>query len=69
MHTCITDITTTDATEAIFGTMTFFQFDRILAGSCVAVACAVIFIHLSSHANRLSNPSEQVKYVFLYFAL
>ncbi|KAH8129881.1 hypothetical protein FP744_10006883 [Trichoderma asperellum] len=60
-HTCPSHDLSEDATEAIFGTMTFFQFDRILAGSCVAVACAIIFIHLSIHANRLSNPSEQVK--------
>lgn len=65
----VSDITTADATEAIFGTMTFFQFDKILAGSCVVVACAVVFIHLLSHANRLSNPSEQVKYILLYFSL
>jgi hypothetical protein len=65
----VTNITIVDATEAIFGTITFFQFDRILSGSCVAVACIVIFIHLFSHANRLSNPSEQVKYVLLFSCL
>lgn len=58
-----------DATEAVFGSITFFQFDKILSGSCVAVACIVIFIHLFSHANRLSNPSEQVKYILLFSCL
>lgn len=65
----VTNITIPDATEAIFGTTTFFQFDKILAGSCMAVACIVIFIHLFSHANRLSNPSEQVKYILLLFRI
>lgn len=65
----VTNITTLDATEAIFGTTTFFQFNRILAGSSMAVACIVIFMHLFSHANRLSNPSEQVKYILLLFYL
>ncbi|KAL6904752.1 organic solute transporter Ostalpha domain-containing protein [Trichoderma evansii] len=60
-HTCPSHDLSENATEAIFGTTIFFQFDKILAGSCVVVACIVIFIHLLSHANRLSNPSEQVK--------
>ncbi|KAL7919637.1 organic solute transporter Ostalpha domain-containing protein [Trichoderma austrokoningii] len=60
-HTCPSHDLSENATEAIFGTITFFQFDKILAGSCVVVACAIIFIHLLSHTNRLSNPSEQVK--------
>ncbi|KAK1255080.1 hypothetical protein MKX08_009075 [Trichoderma sp. CBMAI-0020] len=60
-HTCPLHDLSENATEAIFGTITFFQFDKILSGSCVAVACIVIFVHLFIHANRLSNPSEQVK--------
>ncbi|KAL7928272.1 organic solute transporter Ostalpha domain-containing protein [Trichoderma chlorosporum] len=60
-HTCPSHDLSENATEAIFGTVTFFKLDKILSGSCVVVACIIIFIHLFSHANRLSNPSEQVK--------
>jgi len=60
-HTCPTHSLTEHAEENVFGSMSFFTFDKILGGACAALASLVVLIHMAHHANRLSNPSEQVK--------
>lgn len=51
-----------DATNPIFGSIDFYDFDRILAGACTGFVVFVILLHLLNHATHLSEPREQVKY-------
>ncbi|KFY28375.1 hypothetical protein V491_00498 [Pseudogymnoascus sp. VKM F-3775] len=51
-----------NATNPIFGSIDFYDFDRILAGACTGFVVFVILLHLLNHATHLSEPREQVKY-------
>ena len=51
-----------DAANPLFGTTSFYEFNKILAGACMGFACLVILLHLANHAMHLSDPSKQVKY-------
>ena len=59
--TLFTPLLTTDAKNNIFGTYTFYDFNKILAGACTGVACLVVLFHLFNHATHLSVPREQMK--------
>ncbi|KAJ5899346.1 hypothetical protein N7495_004090 [Penicillium taxi] len=50
-----------DATEPFVGKLSFYHFNMILSGSCTAVTFVAVFALMSLHANRLSNPNEQLK--------
>jgi hypothetical protein len=52
-----------DATENAVGSMTFFEFNKIVAGACAAFAFIVMVGFMAMHANYLSKPNEQMKYV------
>lgn len=41
--------------------MTFYQFNKILAGACAIFALVVMLFIMSMHATHLSKPNEQLK--------
>ncbi|KAJ5594916.1 uncharacterized protein N7459_001124 [Penicillium hispanicum] len=50
-----------DSTETVVGDYTFYHFNMILSGSCAALTCLMMFILMTMHATRFSNPNEQLK--------
>ncbi|KUL90064.1 hypothetical protein ZTR_02843 [Talaromyces verruculosus] len=61
-HTCpVPSPLTENASEPIFGTTSFYQFNKILSGSCAAFSCLAIFALMIMHATHLSKPHEQIK--------
>jgi hypothetical protein len=47
------------------GHMSFYRFNKILSGSCTALASLVIIALMFMHETHLSNPNEKVKSVSL----
>lgn len=50
-----------DASEPIFGNMTFYHFNLIFSGACAAFSSIVVFALMVVHATHLSRPNEQIK--------
>ncbi len=50
-----------DATQNLFGDMTFYQFNKILSGACAAFAVVVMLAFMLMHATHFSKPNEQLK--------
>ena len=50
-----------DATEPAVGSLTFYEFNRILSGSCAALVCLIILPLMFMHATHLSKSNEQLK--------
>lgn len=58
------ELTICAADQAFIGSLSFYHFNMILSGACTACTCLLIFSLMAEHARRLSNPSEQIKYVY-----
>jgi hypothetical protein len=54
-----------DASDPFIGHMSFYRFNKILSGSCTALASLVIIALMFMHTTHLSKPNEQVKSVSL----
>ncbi|KAJ0313273.1 hypothetical protein COL516b_000205 [Colletotrichum fioriniae] len=52
-----------DASQPLFGTMSFYTFNMILSGSFAAASCLIIFTLMILHATHLSKSNEQIKSV------
>lgn len=52
-----------EAPSPLYGSTSFYEFNKILSGSCMAFSILVVAFHLIRHATHFSNPSEQAKYV------
>ncbi|KAK1721209.1 organic solute transporter Ostalpha-domain-containing protein [Colletotrichum acutatum] len=50
-----------DASQPLFGTMSFYTFNMILSGSFAAASCLIIFTLMILHATHLSKSNEQIK--------
>lgn len=57
-----------DAKKPFFGDTSFFQFNKILSGSCAAFTCLVILAFAVMHMTHYSKPNEQSKYVYFNWA-
>ncbi|KAH6886164.1 organic solute transporter Ostalpha-domain-containing protein [Thelonectria olida] len=60
-HTCPDHSLAEDATKPLFGSTSFFEFNKILAGSCAAFTCLVILAFVLMHITHYSKPNEQSK--------
>ena len=56
-------LTIVDASKPIFGNTSFYQFNKILSGSCAAFASLAVITLMVMHATHLSKPNEQIKLV------
>lgn len=56
-------IPTQDASQPLFGTISFYTFNMILSGSFAAASCLIIFTLMILHATHLSKSNEQIKSV------
>lgn len=54
-------IPTQDASQPLFGTISFYTFNMILSGSFAAASCLIIFTLMILHATHLSKSNEQIK--------
>ncbi|KAJ0329558.1 hypothetical protein COL5a_004121 [Colletotrichum fioriniae] len=52
-----------DASQPLFGTISFYTFNMILSGSFAAASCLIIFTLMILHATHLSKSNEQIKSV------
>ncbi|KAI1122563.1 organic solute transporter Ostalpha-domain-containing protein [Nemania abortiva] len=50
-----------NATQPLFGNMTFYEFNKILSGASAAFVVVVISFLLVMHATHASKPNEQLK--------
>ncbi|KAK1709502.1 organic solute transporter Ostalpha-domain-containing protein [Colletotrichum lupini] len=50
-----------DASQPLFGTMSFYTFNMILSGSFAAASCLIIFTLMILHATHFSKSNEQIK--------
>ncbi|KAK1965029.1 DUF300-domain-containing protein [Colletotrichum sublineola] len=52
---------TENASQPLFGNMSFYTFNMILSGSFTAASCLIIFALMFLHATHLSKSNEQIK--------
>ncbi|GKT48147.1 transmembrane protein 234 [Colletotrichum spaethianum] len=50
-----------NASQPLFGSMSFYTFNMILSGSFTAASCLIIFTLMLLHATHLSKSNEQIK--------
>ena len=50
-----------DATQNLFGNMSFYEFNKILSGSCTAFTVLAMLVFILLHATHFSKPNEQFK--------
>ncbi|KAK1763080.1 organic solute transporter Ostalpha-domain-containing protein, partial [Phialemonium atrogriseum] len=60
-HVCPVHDLAENASSPLYGDTSFYDFNKILSGSCATFACGIMLVHIIRHANHLSNPGEQVK--------
>ncbi|KAI5458811.1 organic solute transporter Ostalpha-domain-containing protein [Mariannaea sp. PMI_226] len=60
-HTCPVHSLAEDAKKPLFGDTSFYEFNKILSGSCAAFACLIMAGFIIMHITHYSKPNEQSK--------